>query len=237
MANTGQFKHLDQDQAWAYVHAAKCGDESGLKVVSAWSNEAKCELAAVGLFGRRQDEQDFRSCLEYYTEGGLPPTWPVDDVQRGLEKLGVPDRSPPQPQPAQPATSAAATPSPATPTQPAQPQVATPSPAPPPQPAPSDAAPPSPAPGWAGLLAAGRPVVPEWAALPAAGRAGVAAEKATDRTPRAFRDRAGHHRRAMWEEALPRCNTQGTTENPARPVSDRTDPRLPARIWPRLTTR
>ncbi len=146
MANTGQFKHLDQDQAWAYVHAAKCGDESGLKVVSAWSKEAKCELAAVGLFGRRQDEQDFRSCLEYYTEGGLPPTWPVDDVQRGLEKLGVPDRSPSQPQPAQPAPSPAAQPSSATPAQPAQPQVAQPSPAPQPQPAPSPAAPPSPAP-------------------------------------------------------------------------------------------
>ena len=144
MANTGQFKHLDQDQAWAYVHAAKCGDESGLKVVSAWSNEAKCELAAVGLYGRRQDEQDFRSCLEYYTEGGLPPTWPVDDVQRGLEKLGVPDRSPSQPQPAQPAQPPAAPPSPAPPA--AQPQVAQPSPAPPAQPAPSPAAPPSPAP-------------------------------------------------------------------------------------------
>ena len=130
MANTGQFTHLDQDQAWAYVHAAKCGDESGLQAVIAWSNEAKCELAAVGLFGRRQDEQDFKSCLEYYTAGGLPPTWPVDDVQRGLEKLGVPDRAPPQPQPAQPT----------------QLHVAQPIPAPQPEPAPSPAAPPSPAP-------------------------------------------------------------------------------------------
>ncbi len=147
MANTGQFKHLDQDQAWAYVHAAKCGDEGGLKVVSAWSNEAKFELAAVGLFGRRQDEQDFRSCLEYYTEGGLPPTWPVDDVQRGLEKLGVPDPSPSQTQPAQPAPQPAAQPSAAPPAhQPAQPQVAQLSPAPAPQPAPSPAAPPTPAP-------------------------------------------------------------------------------------------
>ncbi len=143
MANTGQFKHLDQDQAWAYVHAAKCGDEGGLKVVSAWSNEAKCELAAVGLFGRRQDEQDFRSCLEYYTEGGLPPTWPVDDVQRGLEKLGVSDPSPSQPQPAQPAPQPAAPPTPAP--QAAQPQVAQPSPAPPAQPAQPQAAQSSPA--------------------------------------------------------------------------------------------
>ena len=50
---------------------------------------ARHELAGLGMHGRKDDSPGFQTCVEFYSEAGLPPSYRPDDIQKGLEKLSL----------------------------------------------------------------------------------------------------------------------------------------------------
>ena len=86
---SNELSHLTGEQAWAFANLAANDDQARVKAIRALPMEARHELAGLGMHGRKDDSPGFRTCVEFYSDAGLPPSYRPVDIQKGLEKLGV----------------------------------------------------------------------------------------------------------------------------------------------------
>ncbi len=79
------FKHLTQEQAWAFVHA-------GIGNLNSLSTEATLELSGLSAFGKSGNAPQFLSMsVEPITRGGYPGQLNREHVRSALARLGIPE--------------------------------------------------------------------------------------------------------------------------------------------------